>query len=192
MAAHQVVLVPEVGEQEQARVLDSPRRDHDVPRSHLEAPAAECGDTHALDTRGLRRALDAERVGVEEHANAPCVAERCTVGDSEPRRRAELEDDGRERLVRGEQRSGLGRAGPALGSVVVRTELAELLRSLVVSVEVTACNRPAALGHPLALLEIGCVERPAPTLPMPCRAAERPHSRLRRGCIRMADDLAVV
>ena len=56
--------------------------------------------------------------------------------------------------------------------VIVRAELADLLRAPIPGIEMRFGERPAVIGQTIARLEINRVERQAPAAPMVGRAAE--------------------
>ena len=79
--------------------------------------------------------------------------------------------------------------------VVLVVELAELelrVRDAVVRIEIRAVDRPAAVRHPVAALEIDGVEQRAASAPDAERAAEEAQARLVEVVVRHADVLAAV
>src|SRR5581483_2502595 len=116
-----------------------------------------------------------ERLGAQEHAEAPGVLEAPPVDVGEARDRADLHDPRRrDRGVDLERRAREPR--PDRGEVVEAeaAEAEQRLRALVPGVELGAAERPAAPGEPLPRRQVLLVERAAVARPRVRVAAEVP------------------
>ena len=129
-------------------------------------------DLQRLDLGAVLAGLDVDQIGVQHDPQIGGPGERLPVDLAEPGRRAELPQTGG-RPAPGRTAAAPRRAGTRIrGRVVVRPELAELVGARVVRIEARAADRPAAVRHPGADLEVERVERPAAALPVVGRAAE--------------------
>src|SRR5436189_1932542 len=112
---------------------------------------------------------------------------------TEPRRRTELPhlgpDDARVR----EERNAIGVAVLPVGSIVlVRPEVEHLLRAGIKRIEIGAGDRPAAVRHPVALLEIDRLVGGAPAGPVSGAAAKVVERRGLEWIVRLADYLTAI
>ena len=162
-----------VRQQQQPRVLDPSRREHDVLRREGESRAVERRRLDAPHARDRLVRPQSGRVGVEQHAYAPRALQLGPELLPEAHGRAEVERTrhNARRIERQDPR------GPGVARVVEGLDLEDLGGPSVVRHEVGLADRPAARRHPGTGLEVDRVERTAPALPVVRRAAEIAHPR---------------
>src|SRR6185437_16207367 len=119
--------------------------------------------------------------------------DRVAVECTEPRRRAELPDlRPRDFRIEPERDECRVPALPPRSRPLVRPELDDATGASIVRRELGTGDRPAAVGHPVANLEVDRVEGRAEAGPMPGRAAEVMQPRRLKREIGQSDDLAAI
>ena len=160
-----------IGDQKQVGVGDPARGEDEQLCVDEKGSAVERGHVQVRDTSAVRIRADFCHVGVAEHAHVRSGDDAPAIQQPEVRRCGNLEQLGDDlRLIQRQARALRG--GPGVGVVVVRPEPAHRLGATVVRLQRRAIERPAAVRHPVAPLEIARLERRAAARPAVRRPAE--------------------
>ncbi len=171
-----IALVAELRDEQQARVLDPARRQHEGARLEFELVARAAAHAHAPDARTLGQ--DAHDARVEVQVDPFALEDRALLGAEVLWRRRGQEDLLREAVparlelaARAQSAEALAPERRGAGKAVA------LRRERVAAFELRARDRPARERHPRARREIERLERARETGPAARRAAEHAFAR---------------
>ena len=157
-----------VRKEQEARILEPARGQHEQPRRELEPRSREAPRPDAQHGAGVVARLEPERIGVEIAADGAGLAQLFPIDLAEAGRRAEAVDRRFEllRVERQEARAAMADLARSRFRVVaVAGDLAQPMRTAVIRPQHRSRKRPAAIFHPRPLCEIDRVERAAPSAP---------------------------